>query len=208
MKKILLGSLLLAGLTTQLQAQKMGEKKWIRKQFSALNMNEKIAQLMVLRAHSNWEQNKIDSISNLIKQYNVGGLCFFQGGPVRQAMQTNHYQAIAKTPLFITIDAEWGVGMRLDSVESFPRQLSMGAFASSNLVYQMGAAIADQCKRLGIQINYAPDIDVNNNPLNPVINDRSFGQSKEKVIQQGISKDDAEAAKQQLEEAGAKVKIK
>ena len=187
MKKILLGSLLLAGLTTQLQAQKMGEKKWIRKQFSALNMNEKIAQLMVLRAHSNWEQNKIDSISNLIKQYNVGGLCFFQGGPVRQAMQTNHYQAIAKTPLFITIDAEWGVGMRLDSVESFPRQLSMGAFASSNLVYQMGAAIADQCKRLGIQINYAPDIDVNNNPLNPVINDRSFGQSKEKVIQQGIA---------------------
>ena len=133
MKKILLGSLLLAGLTTQLQAQKMGEKKWIRKQVSALNMNEKIAQLMVLRAHSNWEQNKIDSISNLIKQYNVGGLCFFQGGPVRQAMQTNHYQAIAKTPLFITIDAEWGVGMRLDSVESFPRQLSMGAFASSNL---------------------------------------------------------------------------
>ncbi len=187
MKKILLGSLLLAGLTTHLQAQKMGEKKWIRKQFSALNMNEKIAQLMVLRAHSNWEQYKIDSLSNLIQQYNVGGLCFFQGGPVRQAMQTNRYQAIAKTPLFITIDAEWGVGMRLDSVESFPRQLSMGAFTSSNLVYQMGAAIAEQCKRLGIQINYAPDIDVNNNPLNPVINDRSFGQSKEKVIQQGIA---------------------
>jgi beta-glucosidase-like glycosyl hydrolase len=142
---------------------------------------------MVIRAHSNWSQNKIDSISALIQQYNVGGLCFFQGGPVRQAIQTNAYQSVAKTPLFIAIDAEWGLGMRLDSVESFPRQLSMGAFASSDLVYQMGAAIADQCKRLGIQINYGPVIDINNNPLNPVINDRSFGQSKTKVIQNGVA---------------------
>ena len=187
MKKILFASLLLTGLTSSLQAQKMSEKKWIRKQFSALNLNEKIGQLMVIRAHSNWEPNKIDSISALIQKYNVGGLCFFQGGPVRQALQTNHYQSISKTPLFIAIDAEWGVGMRLDSVEMFPRQLSMGAFSSSNLVYQMGAAIAAQCKRLGIQINYAPAIDINNNPLNPVINDRSFGQSKNKVIQQGIA---------------------
>ncbi|MEY3291667.1 MAG: hypothetical protein RLZZ266_692 [Bacteroidota bacterium] len=187
MKNIVLGVLLLAGLATSIQAQKMSEKKWVRKQFSALNLNEKIGQLMVIRAHSNWSQNKIDSISNLIQQYNVGGLCFFQGGPVRQALQTNAYQSIAKTPLFIAIDAEWGLGMRLDSVESFPRQLSMGAFASSNSVYQMGAAIAAQLKRLGIQINYGPVVDVNNNPSNPVINDRSFGQSKAQVIQQGIA---------------------
>ena len=187
MKKIVFSSLLLLVFTATLQAQKMSEKKWVRKQFSALNMNEKIGQLMVIRAHSNWSQNKIDSISNIIQQYNVGGLCFFQGGPVRQAIQTNAYQSVAKTPLFIAIDGEWGLGMRLDSVESFPRQLSMGAFASSNLVYQMGAAIAEQCKRLGIHINYGPVIDINNNPLNPVINDRSFGQSKNQVIQQGIA---------------------
>jgi len=187
MKKIFLSSLLFVGFFTPIQAQKMSEKKWVRKQFSALNMNEKIGQLMVIRAHSNWSQYKIDSISALIQQYNVGGLCFFQGGPVRQAMQTNAYQTVAKTPLFIAIDAEWGLGMRLDSVESFPRQLSMGAFASSDLVYQMGAAIAEQCKRLGIQINYGPVIDINNNPSNPVINDRSFGQSKSKVIQQGVA---------------------
>jgi beta-glucosidase-like glycosyl hydrolase len=187
MKKIVLSSLLFVGFFTTIHAQKMSEKKWVRKQFATLNMNEKIGQLMVIRAHSNWSQDKIDSISGLIQQYNVGGLCFFQGGPVRQAMQTNAYQSVAKTPLFIAIDAEWGLGMRLDSVESFPRQLSMGAFASSDLVYQMGAAIADQCKRLGIQINYGPVIDINNNPLNPVINDRSFGQSKSKVIQQGVA---------------------
>ena len=187
MKKIVLGSLLLVGLASTLQAQKMNEKKWVRKQISALNMNEKIAQLMVIRVHSNWSQKSIDSISSLIQQYNLGGLCFFQGGPIRQAIQTNAFQSVAKTPLFIAIDAEWGLGMRLDSVESFPRQLSMGAFASSNLVYQMGAAIANQCKRLGIQINYGPVIDINNNPLNPVINDRSFGQDKAQVIQQGIA---------------------
>jgi beta-glucosidase-like glycosyl hydrolase len=187
MKKIVLSCLFLAGLTTTIQAQKMSEKKWVRKQFSALNMNQKIGQLMVIRTHSNWSQKSIDSISNLIQQYNVGGLCFFQGGPVRQALQTNAYQSVAKTPLFIAIDAEWGLGMRLDSVESFPRQLSMGAFASSSLVYQMGAAIAGQLKRLGIQINYGPVIDINNNPSNPVINDRSFGQSKSKVIQQGVA---------------------
>ena len=187
MKKIVLSSLLLVGLTTTIQAQKMSEKKWVRKQFAALNLNEKIGQLMVIRAHSNWSQKSIDSIANLIQTYNVGGLCFFQGGPVRQAMQTNAYQSVAKTPLFIAIDAEWGLGMRLDSVESFPRQLSMGAFASSNLVYQMGAAIAGQLKRLGIQINYGPVIDINNNPSNPVINDRSFGQSKAQVIQQGVA---------------------
>ena len=89
MKKILLSSLLIVGCLTSLDAQKMSEKKWVRKQFAALNMNQKIGQLMVIRAHSNWSQKSIDSIANLIQQYNVGGLCFFQGGPVRQAMQTN-----------------------------------------------------------------------------------------------------------------------
>ena len=161
--------------------------KWVKKQFRSLSMNEKIAQLMVLRAHSNWDSNKIDSLATLIKKYNVGGLCFFQGGPVREAIQTNNYQAIAKTPLLITMDAETGVGMRLDSVLPFPRQLALGAMPSEELVYQMGAAIAAQCKRLGIQVNYAPDVDINNNPLNPVINDRSFGQDKNIVASYALA---------------------
>jgi len=187
MRKLVLLFCILSILTQNGWSQSSHEKKWVRKQFAALSLNEKIAQLMVLRAHSNWEANKLDSIGDLIKKYNIGGLCFFQGGPIREALQTNQYQSLAKTPLLIAMDAEWGVGMRLDSVEMFPRQLSLGAISSSHLMYQMGAAIAEQCKRLGIQINYAPVIDINNNPSNPVINDRSFGQNKNRVIQHGIA---------------------
>ena len=187
MKKGILFLLLCCVLSFHLNAQSKSEKRWVKKQFKMLSLDEKIAQLMVLRAHSNWDDKKIDTLSQLIKKYNIGGLCFFQGGPVREAMQTNYFQSIAKTPLFITMDAEWGVGMRLDSVEMFPRQLLMGAIASDKLVYKMGEAVAVQCKRIGIQINYAPDIDINNNPNNPVINDRSFGQNKDRVIQHGIA---------------------
>ena len=187
MKKLVLLFCVLSILTENGLSQSSQEKKWIRKQFAALSLNEKIAQLMVLRVHSNWEVNKLDSLGEIIKKYNIGGLCFFQGGPIREALQTNHFQSLAKTPLFIAMDAEWGVGMRLDSVEMFPRQLSLGAISSSQLVYQMGEAIAEQCKRLGIQINYAPVIDINNNPANPVINDRSFGQNKNRIIQHGIA---------------------
>ncbi len=178
--------LMFAQINTQ-TIQNEAEQKWVKKQFRALNMSQKIAQLMIIRAHSAWNEKQIDTLAQIIKKYNVGGLCFFQGGPVREAMQTNYYQSIAKTPLLITMDAEWGVGMRLDSVEMFPRQLLMGAISNDTLIYQMGAAIAAQCKRLGIQVNYAPDVDINNNPSNPVINDRSFGQNKERVIQHGLA---------------------
>ncbi len=187
MKKIIVLACLVIMLTENGMGQSAAEKNWVRKQFASLSMDEKIAQLMVLRAHSNWSENKRDSLSVIIKKYNIGGLCFFQGGPIREALQTNYYQSLVKTPLFISMDAEWGVGMRLDSVEMFPRQLTLGAIPSSQLMYQMGEAVAEQCKRLGIQINYAPVADINNNPANPVINDRSFGQNKERVIQHSLA---------------------
>ena len=115
MRKLVLLFCILSILTQNGWSQSSHEKKWVRKQFAALSLNEKIAQLMVLRAHSNWEAKKLDSIGDLIKKYNIGGLCFFQGGPIREALQTNHYQSLAKTPLLIAMDAEWGVGMRLSN---------------------------------------------------------------------------------------------
>ncbi|NCI47617.1 glycoside hydrolase family 3 N-terminal domain-containing protein [Sediminibacterium soli] len=182
---------LLAGLFTTAKAQKFYEetpdaKRWVKKKFRKLSKDERIAQLMIIRAHSNLGPEHVAEVTELIKKYNVGGLCFFQGGPVRQALLTNSYQSIAKTPLMISIDAEWGVGMRLDSVTSFPRQLMMGATPDARLIYRFGRAVGEQCRRLGIQVNYAPVVDINNNPLNPVINDRSFGEDKYKVALYGV----------------------
>ncbi|MDE3251418.1 MAG: serine hydrolase [Bacteroidota bacterium] len=162
-------------------------EKWVNQQFKKLSKDERIAQLMIIRAHSNLGPEHVAEVTDLIKKYNVGGLCFFQGGPVRQALLTNQYQSIAKTPLLISIDGEWGLGMRLDSVISFPRQLMLGATQDAPLVHAFGKAVGEQCKRMGIQVNYAPVVDINNNPLNPVINDRSFGEDKYKVALFGIN---------------------
>ena len=189
MRKIFLPFCILL-LALQLNAQNFFQqtkqsKHWVDSTFRKLSKKQRIAQLMIVRAYSNGKQEQIDGVTKLIQDYNVGGLCFFQGGPVRQANMTNYYQSIAKTPLMVCIDGEWGLGMRLDSVINFPRQLMMGAVQDAQLVYQFGKAVGAQCKRIGVQVNYAPDIDVNNNPSNPVINDRSFGEDKYKVALYG-----------------------
>lgn len=161
-------------------------KQWADSVLQTLTKDQRIAQLMIIRAHSNLGAAHIKSVTEQIQKYNVGGLCFFQGGPIRQANLTNYYQSIAQTPLLITIDAEWGLGMRLDSVVSLPRQLMMGAAQDAALVYEYGRIIGDQCKRMGIQVNFAPVVDVNNNSNNPVINDRSFGEDRYKVALFGV----------------------
>lgn len=161
-------------------------KHWVDSVFQQLTQDEKIAQLMIVRAHSNLGQNHINHVTELIKKYNVGGLCFFQGGPIRQANLTNYYQQISKTPLLICMDAEWGLGMRLDSVIPFPKNFALGAIQNKSIIYEVGNAIGEQCKRLGVHVNFAPVVDVNNNPNNPVINDRSFGEDKKVVAELSI----------------------
>ena len=165
----------------------VSENNWVDSVFSSLNNEEKIAQLIVIRAHSNLGPDHVAQVTDLIRKYNVGALCFFQGGPVRQANLTNYYQSIAKTPLLITIDAEYGLGMRLDSVTKFPYQLTLGALDDPSLIYEMGKAVGEQCKRIGVQVNYAPVVDVNNDPDNPVIGFRSFGEDKDKVAKFGLA---------------------
>lgn len=160
--------------------------KWVDSSFATLTPEQKIAQLMVIRAHSNLGPEHIAEVTGLINKYNIGGLCFFQGGPVRQATLTNYYQSIAKTPLMICIDGEWGLSMRLDSILPLPRQMFLGSLPDAKLIYEYGKVVGEQCKRIGIHVNYAPVVDVNNNPLNPVINDRSFGEDKYKVALYGI----------------------
>ncbi len=166
---------------------KLTKTQWVDSVYKSLNNDQKIAQLMVIRAHSNLGPDHVAKVVNDIKKYNVGALCFFQGGPVRQATLTNYYQRIAKTPLLVTIDGEWGLGMRLDSVTNFPYQLTIGAINDAELVYKMGVAVGEQCKRIGVHVNYAPVVDINNNPNNPVIGYRSFGEDKNKVAEFGVA---------------------
>ena len=160
---------------------------WVDSVFNSLRPDEKIAQLFMVAAYSNKGIEHKEEIARLIKKYKIGGLIFFQGGPVRQANLTNYYQSISETPLMIAMDAEWGLGMRLDSTVSFPRQMTLGAIEDNKLIYEMGAEIAKQLKRLGVHINFAPVVDINNNPKNPVINSRSFGEDKENVSRKGFA---------------------
>lgn len=172
-------------------AQQRNAAVWVDSVFKTLSPDEQIAQLMVVRLstiNANRSVTFYDSlVAELIRQYNIGSICVFQGSPVKQATILNSLQAMAKTPLLVTIDAEWGVGMRMtDSVLPLPKQMMLGAVSDSSLAYEYGRIVAEQCKRIGIQVNFAPVVDVNNNPNNPVINDRSFGEDKYKVASFGV----------------------
>jgi len=153
------------------------EKRWVDSVYNSLSHEERIAQLIMVRSYSNRGQGYTDSIADVLEKYNIGGVIFFKGTPTSQVVMTNSYQSVAKTPLFIAIDAEWGLGMRLDSTTSFPRQLALGAIEDDMLIYEMGLEVGRQLLRMGVHMNFAPVVDVNNNALNPVINSRSFGEN-------------------------------
>lgn len=156
---------------------------WADSVFKRLSHKQRIAQLFFVRAHTDKGKVYEDSIARVIKKEKIGGLVFFQGGPVRQASLTQQYQAQSKVPLLIAMDAEWGVGMRLDSTISYPYQMTLGAVQNNQLIEKMGNLIAQDMKLLGMHLNFAPVVDINNNPKNPVIGFRSFGDDKYKVAE-------------------------
>ena len=131
------------------------------------------------------ETHKLE-IEKLIRDYGIGGIIFMQGGPVRQANWCNDFQSKSKVKMLIGQDAEWGPAMRLDSMMWFPRQITCGAVQKDSLIFEMGKAIGEQCKRVGVNINFAPVCDINNNPMNPVIGDRSFGEEKINVTNKSL----------------------
>jgi beta-N-acetylhexosaminidase len=160
---------------------------WVDSVFATLTPDEKIAQLIMVAAWSNRGADHEQEILKIIREHKIGGLIFFQGGPVRQTRQINRYQAASKVPLLMAMDAEWGLGMRLDSTISYPYQMTLGAISDDNLIYEMGAEIGRQMKRTGLHVNFAPVADINNNPANPVINFRSFGEDKQNVTRKAIA---------------------
>ncbi|RYD87820.1 MAG: glycoside hydrolase family 3, partial [Sphingobacteriales bacterium] len=163
------------------------QNRWVDSVYDNLSKKERVAQLLFVRAHTNKGKAYEDSVEMVIKKQHIGGLVFFQGGPGRQAALTNRYQKAAEVPLLIAMDGEWGVGMRLDSCLSYPYQMTLGAIQDNNLIYKMGQFIAADFKRLGMHMNFSPVMDINNNPNNPVINYRSFGDNKYNVAKKGVA---------------------
>lgn len=171
----------LSSLSLSSAAQSVQASKWADSVYQKLNTRERIAQMIMVAAYSGTKKQNDSLIRHYIKNRQIGGVIFMQGGPIRQARLTNEWQSSAQVPLLIAMDAEWGLGMRLDSVKNFPKQMQLGATQNPAFAYQIGASIAQQCKLLGVHINFGPVVDVNNNPNNPVINLRSYGEQKEEV---------------------------
>ncbi|KGO94565.1 glycoside hydrolase family 3 N-terminal domain-containing protein [Flavobacterium subsaxonicum] len=157
------------------------EKKWTDSVYNSFSFDERVGQLFMVAAYSNKDASHVKGIDKLITDYKIGGLIFFQGGPVRQAKLTNRYQKESKLPLFVGIDAEWGLSMRLDSTYRYPWNMTLGAVQDVSLIEKQGYQMAQQAKRMGIHFNFAPVVDINTNPDNPIIGNRSFGEDKNNV---------------------------
>ncbi|HET9506172.1 MAG TPA: glycoside hydrolase family 3 N-terminal domain-containing protein [Hymenobacter sp.] len=157
------------------------EQRWVDSVFNALTPEQRLGQFFMVAAYSNREKAHADRIERLVRNQGIGGIMFLQGGPKRQALLTNRFQAAAKVPLLIATDAEWGLDMRLDSTMHFAKQMTLGAMDDDRLVYQMGRDLGRKLRALGVHINFAPVVDVNSNPNNPVIGNRSFGENQDHV---------------------------
>ncbi|GAB4414524.1 MAG: glycoside hydrolase family 3 N-terminal domain-containing protein [Bacteroidia bacterium] len=159
---------------------------WVDSLFSTLSTDEKIGQLFVVATYSNKSEAEYAYIERLVREQHLGGLIFMQGNPASQAQLVNRYQAAARVPLLISQDAEWGLDMRLEGTPRYPRNMTLGAIQDDSLLYELGTRIAWELRQVGVGMNFAPVFDVNNNPRNPVINDRSFGENKYNVATKGI----------------------
>ncbi|MEY8020079.1 glycoside hydrolase family 3 N-terminal domain-containing protein [Muriicola sp. SD30] len=161
--------------------------KWVNDTYEGMTLEEKIGQLFMVLVASDQDKASTDKIKTLIEEDHLGGIIFSTGGPMRQAKLTNEYQALSKVPLLIGMDAEWGLAMRLDSTFAYPWNMTLGAIKDSNVIEEVGFRIGSHAKRLGVHFNFAPDVDININPRNPIIGNRSFGEDRENVARKGAA---------------------
>lgn len=163
------------------------QQRWADSLLATMTLEEKVGQLFMIATFSNRNETYYKQIENNINTYKLGGLIFFQGEPLTQASLTNRYQTLSRIPLFIGIDAEWGLGMRLDNAIDYPKQITLGAIQDNTYIEKYGEEVARQCRRIGVHINFAPSVDVNTNPNNPIINYRSFGENQFNVAEKGAA---------------------
>ncbi|TKD59119.1 glycoside hydrolase family 3 N-terminal domain-containing protein [Flavobacterium sp. ASW18X] len=165
----------------------LAQKAWVNTKYNAMSLEERIGQLFMVSVASDQNKTSTDKIKQQIEQYHIGGVIFSKGGPVQQAILTNQYQAASNLPLLIGQDAEWGLAMRLDSTFAYPWNMTLGAIQKDDIVAQVGKHIGEHAKRLGVHINFAPDLDVNINPKNPIIGNRSFGEHRVNVVRKAVA---------------------
>lgn len=163
------------------------EDRWVDSIYKRMSFPEKVGQLFMVAAYSNKDSTHVNAVEKLVTDYHIGGLIFFQGGPYRQATLTNRFQSKAKLPLFIGIDAEWGLSMRLDSTYRFPWNMTLGAIKDKSLLEKAGRQMGLESNRMGIHFNFAPVLDINTNPKNPIIGFRSFGEDKQNVTASAVA---------------------
>ena len=160
--------------------------QWSDSILSSMSLDEKIGQLFMVATFSNKDEKEYQYIERLVRDQYLGGIIFMQGTAASQVQLVNRYQRVANVPLLIAQDAEWGLSMRLKNIQAFPKNMTLGAIADDSLLYDMGAQMAKELRRVGVTLNFAPVVDVNNNSANPVINYRSFGENKFNVARKGI----------------------
>ena len=162
------------------------QEKWVDSIFNSMTIDQKIGQLFMIQAYSNLDSVHENEIKEMIQKYHVGNLIFMQGTPTKQAQLTNFYQSLSNIPLMIGFDGEWGLDMRLQNTYRFPWNMTLGAIQDNTLIRKFGKHLGRHAKRIGIHVNFAPVVDINTNPLNPIIGNRSFGENKQNVTQKAI----------------------
>ena len=194
LKKVLFIWIILNGLLLNAQnndplivQDSLKQKKWVDTLLNNMTIDEKIGQLFMVQAYSNKDKDHSDFIEGLINEYHIGALVFMQGTPEKQAELNNKYQSISKIPLLIGFDGEWGLDMRLKNTYRFPWNMTLGAIRNNKLIEDFGERVGAHCKRLGIHVNFAPVVDININPDNPIIGNRSFGENRQNVTEKAIA---------------------
>lgn len=194
MKKLLLSLLLLTSVLSYSQNfdplrtdDYYPQLQWVDSILNSMSVDQKIGQLFMVQAYSNKDEKHEEFIKEMITKYHVGNLIFMQGTPQKQAELTNKYQALSKIPMLIGFDGEWGLDMRLKDTYRFPWNMTLGSVQNDQLIHQFGKHLGEHCKRLGIHVNFAPVVDINTNPSNPIIGNRSFGENKDNVTRKAIA---------------------
>ncbi|WP_294233873.1 glycoside hydrolase family 3 N-terminal domain-containing protein [uncultured Chryseobacterium sp.] len=198
MKKLVYTSLFIflflsSELTAQYVPKDLSKKEmkkadeWVNKTYRNLSQDEKLGQLFIVALYTNRGENEIEKVRSIVSNDKIGGLILMQDDAAREINLVNEFQQKSKVPLMIGMDAEWGLFQRIPAAHKFPWAITLGAIQDKSLIEQMAAKIAEDCHRMGINWDFAPVVDVNTNPNNPIIGNRSFGSEVNNVVNSALS---------------------